>query len=194
MSRWFVGSSRSSRSGSETSALPSSVAPPPAARELAQRTIRRQRQPRHDHLDFLLEPPAVALLELVLQLAEPLERRSRVSATATAAWWYAPPAHRARPRPDATSSNTVRSAAPGTSWSSRDTRSPGRAPDRPAVGRNLSGNHLEQARLAGAVAADEADALAGIDPQSALSNSGRWPKDSETPESVIRGTAEVAEA
>ena len=51
--------------------------PPPAARELAQRAVRRQRQPRHDGLDLLLEAPAVTLLELVLKLAEPVEAARR---------------------------------------------------------------------------------------------------------------------
>ena len=49
--------------------------------------IGRQVEAREDQLDALLEPPAVALLELVLQPAEPLERRGVASsATSTAAW------------------------------------------------------------------------------------------------------------
>ena len=158
-------------------------APAPAAGQLAHRAIGRQRQPRHDHrLDSLLEPPAVALLELVLQLAEPLERRpvsvGRVDRRVVVVARRASPSS---PSPAATSSNTVRSAAPGTSCSSRAMRRPGRAPDRcrrRAAARPTI--DLEQARLAGAVAADEADALAGSMRRSASSNSGRWPKASET--------------
>ena len=49
----------------------------PSARQLAERPIGRQRQPRDDGLDLLFEPPAVALLELVLQLAEAVEAARR---------------------------------------------------------------------------------------------------------------------
>src|SRR3972149_1664521 len=58
MSRWLVGSSSSSRAGSETRALPRSTRRrPPPAPPAARR-----------------EPPAVALFERVLQYAEPFER------------------------------------------------------------------------------------------------------------------------
>ena len=70
-------------------------APPPAAGERSSTFGRRQRQARDHHLDLLLEPPAVALLELVLQPPQRLERacvascETLVSATATAACaWY----------------------------------------------------------------------------------------------------------
>ena len=75
MSRWLVGSSSSSRSGAATSALPSSARrrqPPDSSLDA---TVGRQIEARHDELDLLFQPPAVALLELVLEPAEPLERR-----------------------------------------------------------------------------------------------------------------------
>ena len=50
------------------------AAPPPSG-QLAHPTVGRQIEARHDQLHLLFEPPAVALLELVLQPAEPLERR-----------------------------------------------------------------------------------------------------------------------
>jgi hypothetical protein len=42
---------------------------------------------------------------------------------------------------------------------------PGAAPDRAGVGRQVAGDHLQQAGLAGPVAADEGDALARLDAQ-----------------------------
>ena len=39
----------------------------------------------------------------------------------------------------------------------------GLAPQLAVVNRNFAGNNLEQARFAGAIAADKADALAGLD-------------------------------
>ena len=47
--------------------------PAPAARQRGGAGIGRQPQPIEHDLDLLLEAPAVALLELVLQGAEPLE-------------------------------------------------------------------------------------------------------------------------
>ena len=89
MSRWLVGSSSSSRSGCDTSARASSTRrrqPPDSVS-----TAASAGRPRCDEhlLDALLEPPAVALLEFVLQAAELLEPlpASSSSATSTAAWW-----------------------------------------------------------------------------------------------------------
>ena len=45
---------------------------------------------------------------------------------------------------------------------------PRRPPDRSAVGRDLAGNHLEQARFARPVAADQADALPRLDPEARI--------------------------
>ena len=45
-------------------------AAPPSAGKLAQAAIRGQRQAGNDHLDFLLEPPAIPFFELVLKTAE----------------------------------------------------------------------------------------------------------------------------
>ena len=65
------------------------------------------------------------------------------------------------PRPAATSSNTVRSGGAGNVLVEPRDAQAGRAPDRPAVGRDLARDDLQQARLARAVAADETHALAG---------------------------------
>ena len=55
-------------------------APPPAAGEGLDDRFRRQVEPRDDPLDALLEAPAVAFLEVVLQAAEAFEpRRGRVA-------------------------------------------------------------------------------------------------------------------
>ena len=50
-------------------------AAPPAAGQLAHPALGGQRQARDDVLDLLLQPPAVAFLEPVLQLAQPLHVR-----------------------------------------------------------------------------------------------------------------------
>ena len=67
------------------------------------------------------------------------------------------------PRPSPTTSATVRLADSGTSWTSRATRVPGCRHTVPAIGRQLAGDDLHQRRLAGAIAADDRDALPGID-------------------------------
>ncbi len=70
MSRWFVGSSSSSTSGCETSAFASSVRrrqPPDSSLTLP---VRGQSEPRDHELDFLLEPPAVLALQLLLEPRE----------------------------------------------------------------------------------------------------------------------------
>ena len=54
---------------------------------------------------------------------------------------------------------------PGTSCSSRAMRTPGAAPDRAAVGRDFAGDDFQQAGFAGAVPADERNALARLDAQ-----------------------------
>ena len=56
-------------------------------------------------------------------------------------------------------------AESGTSCTSRATRMPGCAPHRAAIGRQLAAQDLQQRGLAGAVAADDGDALAGLDLQ-----------------------------
>ncbi len=152
--------------------------PPPAARELAERPIRRQRQPRHDGLDALLEPPAVALLELVLQVAQ-----ARQGGRARGA---------IGPRPGHLNRGMVvlRDERPKRSEPGRhlvEDRAVGRPrhvlieprhpqsrgpPDRSAVGRDIAGNHLEQARFSGPVAANQADALPRFNPQAGVVEQG----------------------
>ena len=74
MSRWLVGSSSSSSVGLRDQRARQQHAAPPAARQRVDRGVGRQLEARQHQLDALLEAPAVALLELVLQRAEPLER------------------------------------------------------------------------------------------------------------------------
>ncbi len=50
---------------------------PPASRECVNDRVRRELQVREHRLDTLLEPPAILLLELVLQTAQGFERRGR---------------------------------------------------------------------------------------------------------------------
>ena len=62
-------------------------AAPPPARQRVDDGVGRQVEPRQHQLDALLEAPAVALFELVLQLAEPDQRAGEWScSTSTAAW------------------------------------------------------------------------------------------------------------
>jgi hypothetical protein len=87
MSRWLVGSSSSSRSGCATSARASSTRrfhPPDSVSTMV--SAGRSRRDKHQ-LDPLLEAPAVALLQLVLQLAQARQRgRAAVLGHSTAAW------------------------------------------------------------------------------------------------------------
>ncbi len=138
--------------------------PPPAAGQLAERTIGRQRQPRHDHLDFLFEPPAVAFFELVLKRAQALERRRRLRRLHRRVVIARDErAELAEARRD-----LVEHRAIGRAWhllvEPRHAQA-GRAPDRARVGRLFAGYDPQQRRLARAVAADQADALAGLDAQ-----------------------------
>ena len=52
----------------------------------------------------------------------------------------------------------------------------GSPPDRPPVERDFAGNRLQQAGLAAAVAADERDPLAGLDPQIGVFEQGQVAK------------------
>ena len=134
--------------GLATSALASSVRrrqPPDSSLD---RPVRRQSQPRDHQLDLLLEAPALFAVEVDGQCPSAARDLGLADGAAT------PRAARSR-----------RVAGPRTSCSSRATRRPGLAPDRPGVERDFAGDGLQQARLAAAVAADERDPLARLDPQ-----------------------------
>ena len=193
MSRWLVGSSSSSRSGSRHQRLAEQRAPPPAARQLAHRPVRRQRQPRDDQSRPLLEPPAVPLLELVLQLAQPLERaRRRVVRDA----------HRgvvvvrderaelaeARRRPRRT---RVRSPAPGRPGRAARRAAPARARSRRRRAATSPTTTLSRLDLPEPLRPMSAMRSPGSMRRSARSKSGRWPKASETLSRVRMGMPRV---
>ena len=147
-------------------------ASPPAAGQLAERTIGRQRQPRHDGLDTLLEPPSIALLELVLEVAQPLELGMAVGDLSRHVVILRDErAELAQAGGDFVEDRAIRRAG-DVLIETRDAQ-PGRPPDRSAVGRDLAGDHLEQARLARPVAADEADALARLDAKAGVLEEGQ---------------------
>ena len=165
MSRWFVGSSSSSRSGSDTSALPSSARrrQPPDSSRIGRSAGSARRE--ITSLDLLLEPPAVALFQLVLQRrpAAPAPRRRRRSPR------RAP--RRGDSRRRRRQARRVRSR-PRRRRTGRRTRArPARAGRCAArlrqiaagVGWDLAGDHFQQAGLAGPVPADERDALSRLD-------------------------------
>ena len=145
-------------------------APAPSARQRGGAGVGRQAQAIEHDFDLLLEPPAVALFELVLQ-------RSRA---ARAAAGVAALGHRERGvvivgdeagevaeavgddvehRPLVEERRVLRQAADAQA---------GLRPDAPAVGRHGAADDVQERRLAGAVAADHADALARLDLQARL--------------------------
>ena len=166
MSRWLVGSSSSSRSGADTSALPSS-------------TRRRQ-------------PPDSSPIASIGRADRGARRSARLSARgasrrALRAGAAASPSRSSAAGPDGGVDGGVMVGGdqraelaearrrprrtrcdrrlPGTSCSSRAMRSPGARQIDPAVGRRLARDDAQQRRLAGPVAADQADALARLDPE-----------------------------
>ena len=102
-------------------------APAPAARQLADLPVGGQAEPRDHELDLLLDPPAVLALELLLQPRQGCERVGvvRLLRHRDGGVVIVGDERPSAPRPSAISSNTVRSTPPGTSWSSRETRSAG---------------------------------------------------------------------
>jgi len=137
----------------------------PAARQRVHRGVGRQPQPGQHQLDPLLDAPAVALFELVLQPAHPLERTGvavghlhrgvvvRGDQRAQLAEAFG----------DDVEHRVVR-VERHVLHQPRDPR-PRRPPDRAAVGRDLAADDLQQGGLAGAVPADEGDTFTGVDRQ-----------------------------
>ena len=80
-------------------------------------------------------------------------------------WWYSASQAPSSPRPAATTSNTSPAAPAGTSCSSRATRTTAFDADFAVVRLDLAGQQFQQGGLAGAIAADQGDALAGLDGQ-----------------------------
>ena len=144
----------------------------PSAGQLAERTIGRQRQPRHDRLDTLFEPPAVALLELVLELAQALEVPVAIGdLPGNVVILRDERAELSEPRGHFIEHRAIRRT--GNVLIEPGHAEPGRPPDRSPVGRHVSGDHLEEARLACPVAADEADPLARVDAQAGVLEEGQ---------------------
>ena len=195
MSRWFVGSSSSSRSGSETSALPSSVRrrhPPESSpsgsirrqRQAATRSVSTfcsSRQPSRSSSSCCSSPSRSSPFSVF----GVVDRRMVVS------------------RHEVTERAQTRRRPRRTRCDRRRRGRPGRAATR--AGRGRARSYPPSGGTSPAMTLSRLDLPAPLRPmrqmrspasirKSALSNSGRCPKDSETPESVIRGTAEVAEA
>ena len=168
MSRWLVGSSSSSRSGCADQRARQQHAPPPAARQRVDDGVGGQLEPRR------------APARRAARAASRRALRARAAAR-RAARGARRRAVRARPRSPrggrrATSAlssprprprRRTRRARPtsGTSCSSRADAHARLPPDRPRIRRLLAGDRTEQRGLAGAVAADDGDALPGLDQQ-----------------------------
>ena len=150
------------RSGDE--GLAEQRAAPPPSGQLTHATVGRQIEARDDELHLLFQPPAVALLELVLEPAEPLEcRGTRVgrqrrpvirgyqrSQLAEAIGHFVEHGSIAFAR------NILLEPRDPQAWC---------APDDATVRFDLSRDHPQQGRLAGPVPPDETDAFARFDPE-----------------------------
>ncbi len=130
-------------------------------------------EPRDDELDFLLEPPAVALLELVLQVAQPRERAG-VSPFGDLHRRVVIRGDQRAERPETVGDLVEDQALPGrgirvsrpyvdTSCSSRATRSPGARQIVPASGGISPEITFSRLDFPDPLRADEGDALARLD-------------------------------
>ncbi len=138
-------------------------APPPAARQRVHRHVGRQRQAGEHQLDALLEAPAVALFQLVLQPAHPLERRL-VAVRDLGRGMVIRGDERAQVAQPF--GDDLEHAVVGVER--HVLHQPGdaggrRPPHRAPVGHDLAAHDLQQRRLPGAVPADEGETLASVD-------------------------------
>ena len=164
MSRWLVGSSSSSRSGCDTSARASSTRrrqPPDSVSTAA--SAGRSRC-GHDLLHPLLEPPAVPLLEFVLQSSESLEARRR-PLVGDEHRRVVVRRHQFAQVAEALGHDVEDRTGIGERRILLEPGRPqaGRPPDRTGVGRQLTAQHPQQRGLARPVPADHGHALAGFD-------------------------------
>ena len=170
MSRWLVGSSSRSRSGPADHGLGQEHAAFHAGGKGRYVRVRRKAHPRDDSLDLLMHPPAAVGLQSVLDSAQfglqgrrfprwPIGSPSDGTQPATPPWGRIPALPRRRPNPR-------RSC--GTCWGSIAVRRPCWRMISPPIGLHAALEEAEERRLAGAVAAQEADALAGLDRQIGL--------------------------
>jgi hypothetical protein len=139
------------------------TAAPPAG-ERVDRHVARQSQAIEHHLDPLLDAPAIALVELVLEAAEAFERRRRGVEGHVVRGMVVVGDQRAQ-RAEAFGDDVEHRLGRGERHVLLEAGhdDAGLAPHRSRVRRDGACDDLEQRRLAGAVAADDRDALAGID-------------------------------
>ena len=160
--------------------LPEQCASAPAARQLSNRTVRRQRQARDHQLRLLLETPSITFLELVLQVAQPLERRVMVGDTRRAEPRCGPMVCGSKRAQLAESHRHLleNGARPGELdilIQARDAEG-GRAPDAASVQWQISGDGLQQARFSRTVPADQRDPLARLNPKRCVFEQRQMPE------------------
>ena len=136
----------------------------PAARQLAHPAVGGQRQTRHDQLHLLFEPPAVTLLERMLQLSETFEIVGMMGLRHTGRGLVV------------VGNQAAEIAEPGCDFrehravdghrhvliEARDPQ-PGLAPERAGIDRLIARQDAQQAALSRPVPADQRDALAVVD-------------------------------
>ena len=129
-SRWFVGSSRSSRSGSPPSARASDARVSSPPENVSQRPVEvlvREAEPAHDRADALAPRVAARVLEPRLRLgvaAASSARRARPPPSPARAAAAPPRSRRGRAAPESTYSRSVSSRSSGGRWSCSATRVP----------------------------------------------------------------------
>ena len=137
-------------------------APAPAARQLGDARVGVEPVDLENPVDALVHPPAVAGLDLVLQALHAAEQR-RIATDLVRDVVI-----RREQRPDlaeAACHHVEHGGGLGGEQFLLELRDPQRrlSPDLATVGRDAALGELQQRGLAGAVAADQADALAGVD-------------------------------
>ena len=139
-------------------------APAPAAGQRVDGHVARQAEAIEHHLDALLDPPAVPLVELVLQPAEALEGRGRGVVRDVVRRVVVGGDHVAQ-RAEALGHDVEHRLGGGERHVLLEARDDdaGLPPDGAGIRRDRAGDDLEQRRLAGAVAADDGDPLPGVD-------------------------------
>ena len=172
MSRWFVGSSISSTSGSPSStrAIATRIFQPPDSAPTSP-SIRSSSNPRPCRISRVraLERVAAEVLVFLLHFAEAREDRvhlvgpRRIAHRVLEMLRARGAGRRARPLPAIASSSTDRPGHLLDVLAEVADRQLLRDRHVAFVGRFFAGDHAEQRRLAGAVRADEADFLAGIE-------------------------------
>jgi hypothetical protein len=148
--------------GDERARQQHATAPPTGER--IDRDVARQAQAIEDHLDALLDPPAIALVELVLQAAEAFQRGRRRVVGHVVRGVMVGGDHLAQ-RAEAFGDDVEDRLVGGKRDVLLETRHDDARlpPEGAAVRRQRTGDDFQQRRLAGAVATDDGDPLAAID-------------------------------